>query len=148
MEIYLCAFLIFFIPFWLFQAHTAAQISNLKGNGFWISFLGALILGPLQLYLSAAAPMTITQRRLLERQWEEERVRAGALQWCPACLSAIDPRARACRFCGRDLSPMPAREALPAAVSIPPIAEPRLCRACGASNAPDLKFCTRCGTYL
>ncbi|SRR6266540_2022628 len=76
-----------------------AAIAERKGYSFWVwwlfgttLFIPALIVALLIAHTPAAA--------------RREQVRAG-LRRCPFCAEYIQPQARVCRFCGRDLPVAP-----------------------------------------
>lgn len=71
----------------------AGTVAEGKGRSFRAYFFLGLLLTPL-IGLAAA---------LLATPTTDNRIAAGLLRRCPHCAEAVQPAAKVCRFCGRDL---------------------------------------------
>lgn len=73
---------------------------------------------------------------------------------CPRCATPLAMQARFCGRCGLNIAPgtaaaiqMRQMSTQPTIQSLPPQAE-RICRRCGGSFPPNIKFCGRCGNSM
>lgn len=89
------------IILWIAIAMVIGAIANGKGHSGFGWFIYALLLWPIALiHVLAVKP----NQRVLER----EALATGNAKKCPHCGEMVRPEATVCRFCQRDLPPIPA----------------------------------------
>lgn len=97
-----------FLVVWVVMAIIGAMIGSSKGMGSAGFFLG-LLLGPIGwIIVAVLQPSTATADRVAVGEGRRP---------CPHCAEFIRPEANVCRFCGRDVEPVPA-------VTRPPVRPP------------------------
>ena len=87
-----------YLSFWIGLSILAGYIASQKGRSGFGFFLLALLLSPLIGVLAAifAGPN--------QAVLEEQSLRDGSGQRCPACAEVVRAQATRCRYCGADLS--------------------------------------------
>ena len=79
---------------------------------------------------------------------------AAATYPCPRCTASLPSNSRFCGRCGLNITPtmLPVTQQTPAfTANFPPTMPPqqnRICRRCGGSYPPHIKFCGKCGFTL
>jgi hypothetical protein len=112
--------------FWIGCGLVAQDIGRRKGvtSGLWFG----LLLGPVGLVIVGLMNPTASETEA----FQIERGR----RVCPFCAEWIKREAVVCRFCARNIEPMPPLEATPGDCG------------CGAWNVPGAQRCCRCHKRL
>jgi RNA polymerase subunit RPABC4/transcription elongation factor Spt4 len=91
-------FVIFFFFFFVFLCVVAGVIARNKGESFFAYFFISFALTPLVGIIAAL----VISKDVARSQYEA--IESGQLKQCPFCAEIIKSEARACRYCGRDVS--------------------------------------------
>ncbi len=91
---------------WLVCGVIAASIYHNKGRSGAAGFLAGVLLGPIGVILALASGRN-------EKGLERRAVNSGELRKCPHCAELIKTDAKVCRYCGRDVEPIPASYGAP-----------------------------------
>jgi len=93
------------IVFWALLAILPAAIAYRKGQSFWVWAIYSVAIFPVALIhaLLVKPGSTSAERFIL----------GGTLTKCPFCAERVQPDAKVCRYCGRDLPSAASRRAPP-----------------------------------
>ena len=86
---------------WIIFCCVAGAIANNKGNSVGAAVLISMLLSPL-IGIVVALVQKPTQAAI-----DKERLQSGSSKKCPFCAELIKKEAVVCRYCGREIPPLP-----------------------------------------
>ena len=113
---------------WVISGLIAGYLYQQRGRSQGTGFLGGLLLGPIGLVLAFLSPTTLIK--------------------CPHCAERVQPGAKICRYCGRDIPPASHPRRPNALLPAKQVLSHVTCPGCGAENKARSHTCIECGARI
>lgn len=124
--------------FWFVCGLVGAAITENRGHGAGLGFFLGALFGPLGILIAAVLavqPVSQTVNPQLQATNQDRRP-------CPYCAEMILREAKVCRFCGRDIEPLPAISAI---APLEVRGDFLRCPNCDTKNYKNADHCEKCG---